>query len=102
MFCEVKRTYSRDADLGNVTGCFVSTACCDRWEVKDSGGNKEGHLDDEEDDDDDDDELVDEHDEDEDVSDSESSSSEGGVVVFRFMDGNTVGSRTDRPGNEGL
>ena len=90
------RTYSRDAELGNVT---LSMGCCVRWEAKSFGSDKEEVLDD---DDDDDDEL-DEQDVLEDVSDSESSSSEGGVA-FRFKDGNTVGSRTDRPGisNEGL
>ena len=82
------------------TGCFVSMACCVRWEVKNFGGDKEEVLDDE--DDDDDDEL-DEEDVAEDVSESESSSSEDGVP-FCFKDGNTVGSRTDRLGisNEGL
>ena len=81
--------------------CFVSMACCVRWGVKGFGGDKEEYLDD--DDDDDDDEIVDEEDVVEDVSESDSSSSAGGVA-FRFKDGTTVGSRTDRPGigNEGL
>lgn len=74
-------------------GCFVSKV---GREDKSFGGDKEEVLDDEEDDDDE----LDEEDVDEDVSDSESevSESEGGVVAFRFKDGNTVGSRIDGPG----
>ena len=72
-------------------GCFVSTACCVRWEVKSFGDDKEEVLDDKEGEGD-----VDELDE-EDVEeryDSESSLSEG-LVAFCFKDGNTVGSWTD-------
>ena len=84
-------------------GCFVSVACCVRWEAKSFGGDKEEALDEE--DDDVVEELEDEQDVEEDVPESESSSSESeGGVDFRFRDGNTVESRTDRPGigNEGL
>ena len=81
-------------------GCFVSMACCIRWVVRSFGGDTEEVLDDKEDDDV---EELDEEDVAEDVSDSESFPSEEGVA-FRFKDGNTVGSRTDRPGisKEGL
>ena len=81
-------------------GCFVSMACCVRWEVKSFGGGEEEVFDEKEDEDD-----VDELDEEEveEVSDSESSSSEGSVA-FCLKDGNTVDPRPDRPGirNGGL
>ena len=86
------------------TAGFVPTACCVRWEVEGFGGDTEDDKEEVEDEeDDDDDELVDEEDVAEDVSESVSSSSEDGVA-FRFKDGCTVDSRTDRPGigNKGL
>ena len=80
-------------------GCFVFLAWCVGREVESFGGNREEVLDDKEDDVDE----LDEEDVVEEVSDSESSPSKG-LVTFCFKDGNTVGSRTGRPGisNEGL
>jgi hypothetical protein len=89
---------------------MLSTGCMTFFvggRVKSFGGDEEA-LDDEENDDhseyaDRADDELDEEDVVEDVSDSESFPSEG-LVAFRFKDGNTVDSRTDRPriGNAGL